>query len=210
METESVEREEEGETGSGDSDRERAGSWDRSRGESIDPGHCKQKTFHCDDTSLKPLPAASTTFILFSWKAILSLLQSLICNNRPPYGAQRAGEVIVRCDARPGGQARRGLSARLFGQPRLGFRKPHRRLISGSLDTRGAEPINRAVKEAFHWPSRKLDSRVTDGDSSVWQTDRRAEPEKERPLRNDNTDDIIKRQQGQLFATCCLPSGPIY
>jgi len=38
METESVEREDEGETGSGDSDRERAGSWDSSRGESIDPG----------------------------------------------------------------------------------------------------------------------------------------------------------------------------
>ncbi|KAI9544048.1 hypothetical protein NQZ68_005097 [Dissostichus eleginoides] len=30
--------------------------------------------------------------------------------------------------------------------------------------------------------------------------------EKERPLRNDDTDDIIKRQQGQLFATCRLPS----
>lgn len=33
--------------------------------------------------------------------------------------------------------------------------------------------------------------------------------EKERLLRNDDTDDIIK-QQGQLFATRCLPSGPIY
>lgn len=40
----------------------------------------------------------------------------------------------------------------------------------------GAEPIKRAVKEAFQLPHRKLDSSVTDGDSSVWQTYRRAEP----------------------------------
>lgn len=50
-----------------------------------------------------------------------------------------------------------------------------RELITGSLGAEGAEPIKRAVKEAFHWPSRKLDSSVTDGDSLVWQTYRRAE-----------------------------------
>lgn len=48
--------------------------------------------------------------------------------------------------------------------------------VTSSLDTeQESRPIKRAVKEAFHLPCRKLDSSVTDGDSSVWQTYRRAE-----------------------------------
>lgn len=46
---------------------------------------------------------------------------------------------------------------------------------TSSLDTEGSRSIKRAVKDAFHLPHRKLDSRVTDGDSSIWQTYWRAE-----------------------------------
>lgn len=48
------------------------------------------------------------------------------------------------------------------------------KLTTSSLDTEGEgggiRSIKRAVKGAFHLPHRKLDSRVTDGDSSIWQT----------------------------------------
>lgn len=46
---------------------------------------------------------------------------------------------------------------------------------TSSPDTEGSRSIKRAVKDAFHLPHRKLDSRVTDGDSSIWQTYWRAE-----------------------------------
>lgn len=52
-------------------------------------------------------------------------------------------------------------------------------LTTDRLDTPGAKPIKRAVKEAFHGPRRKLDRTISDGDSSAWQTLRRAEPGKE-------------------------------
>lgn len=58
----------------------------------------------------------------------------------------------------------------------------HRKLMSRRLDASGAEPIKRAVKEAFHWPGGKSDSRGPDGDSSAWQTYSRAEPRSQRSV----------------------------
>lgn len=52
----------------------------------------------------------------------------------------------------------------------------YRKLTTGRQYALGVELIKTAVKETFHWPSRKLDSSVPDGGSSAWQTYRRAEP----------------------------------